>query len=266
MCPGILTIACAIDGGIVFVLLVIIDRRIDVHLAIEGATAVVVTTIDSGAVATNEGVATVPVYVRLIDIARIFVIQTIGTTENLLATEGGTLRNIYHGTSGDTLLITTAIDGLEVSAEQIDNGRSLIWDPFDVFVFIILMVNQKNRIHTHTYTTTLSSAKYFCILECCHGLRHVNEDIAAVLHQVLLFLSEITLTSTIDLLDGIERVVGVVRTEVNKGISQERLVVAGLGVTVFVEVCTEVLILIVIDTVCTTKDFLYTSLNIFRIC
>ena len=120
-------------------------------------------------------------------------------------------------------------------------------------------------INTHTDTSTLTSTKYFSILECRHGLWHVNKDIAAVLHQVLLFLTEVALSGSVYLLNGVQRVVGFIRTEVNKGIAQERFVVASLCVTVCIKVGTEVWVLIVIHTVCTTKYLLHAALNIFHI-
>ena len=98
-----------------------------------------------------------------------------------------------------------------------------------------------------------------------HGLWYVDEDIAAVLHQVLFLFTEVALTGSIYLFYGVQWVVGVDRTEVDESIVQERLVIACLGVAVFIEVCTEVLILIVIHTVGTTEDFLHASLYIFHI-
>ena len=122
MCPGVLTIAGTIDGSVVLVRFVVIDRRIDIDLAIQGATAVVVTAIDSCAVSSDEGVATVPVDVRLIDIARIFIIQTVCTTKDFLAAEGRACRYVNNRTTGDPLLIATAIDRLKVTAQEIDDG------------------------------------------------------------------------------------------------------------------------------------------------
>ena len=120
-------------------------------------------------------------------------------------------------------------------------------------------------IDTHTYTATLAGTKYLSILECRHALWYVNEYIAAVLHQVLLFLTEVTLTSTIYLLNSVQGVIGLVRAEVDKSIIQGRLVIAIFSVTSFIKVCTEVFILIVIHTVCTTKYLLHASLYIFHI-
>ena len=119
--------------------------------------------------------------------------------------------------------------------------------------------------HAHTDTTTLTGTEYLSTLIGGHGLRHIDEDVAAVLHQVLFLFTEVALSGTIYLLDGIQLVVGVDGTEVDEGILQERLVVACLGVTIFVEVCTEVLILVVIHTVGTTEDLLHAPLYIFYI-
>ena len=86
-------------------------------MTIQRTAAVVVTTVDTRTVATDKGIATVPVDIRLIDIAGILLIQTVGTTEDSLSAEGRAHRNVDDRTTGDTLLIATAIDRLEVSAQ-----------------------------------------------------------------------------------------------------------------------------------------------------
>ena len=119
--------------------------------------------------------------------------------------------------------------------------------------------------HAHTDTAALTGTEYLSTLIGGHGLRHVDEDVAAVLHQVLFLFTEVALSGTIYLLDGIQLVVGVDGTEVDEGILQERLVVACLGVTCCIEIFAEVLILVVIHTVCTTEDLLHAPLYIFYI-
>ena len=99
-----------------------IHRGIDINLAVECATTVVVTTVNTCAIATYDSITTAPVDICLINVARIFVIQAISTTKDFIASEGRACRNIDHGTTGDTLLITTAIHSLEVSTEQVDGG------------------------------------------------------------------------------------------------------------------------------------------------
>ena len=121
MCPGVLTETSAIDGSVVLVRFVVIDRSIDVDVTIEGAATVVVTTIDTCTVATHEGITTIPVDVGFIYVARIFVVQTVSTTKDSLSTEGRTSRYVDHRTTGDTLLIATAINRLELTAQQVDD-------------------------------------------------------------------------------------------------------------------------------------------------
>ena len=144
-----------------------------------------------------------------------------------------------------------------MTTQQVDDGRCLVCCGSGVCC---------GFFYTHTYTATLSGTEYLGILIGLHGLWNINQDITAVLHQVLLFFTEVTLSCSVYLLYGIQRVVSVVRTEVDESIVQERLVVACLSVTVFVEVFTEVWGLIVIHTVCTTEDLLYATLYIFYIC
>ena len=119
--------------------------------------------------------------------------------------------------------------------------------------------------HAHTYAATLTGAEYLGTLIGGHGLWYIDEDVAAVLHQVLLFLAKEALASAVDLLNRIQRIVRVVRAEVDEGIIQEGLVVACLGMTVFVEVCTIMRIFVVIHTVCATEYLLHASLDIFHI-
>ena len=121
-------------------------------------------------------------------------------------------------------------------------------------------------LYTHTYTTTLSGTKYLCSLIGIHCLRHIDEDIASILHQVLFLLTEESLSCAVYLLNCVQWVIGHIRTEIDEGIIQERLVIASLCVTIFVEVSTEVQILIVIHTICTTVYLLHASLNILCIC
>ena len=120
--------------------------------------------------------------------------------------------------------------------------------------------------YAHTYATALTSAEHLCALVGLHNLRHIDEDVASVLHQVLFFLTEVTLTSAVYLLNGIERVIVVVRTEVDEGIVEEWLVVAILSMTILIEVSTEMLTLIVIHTIRATENLLYAPLHIFYIC
>ena len=226
-------------------------------MTVEGAAAVIVTTVDTRTIATHESIATVPVDIRLIDVARIPLIQAVGTTKDGFRTEGRTSRYVDHSASGDTLLIATSIDSLEMTTQQVDDGRCLVR---------CLWVVGSSLCYAHTYAAALTGTEYLGILIGLHGLRNINQDITAVLHQVLLFFTEVTLSCSVYLLYGIQRVVSVVRTEVDESIVQERLVVACQCVTVGIEVCTEVLVLVVIHTICTTEYLLHAPLYIFYIC
>ena len=122
MCPRIFTITGTVNCGVVAISLVIIDGCIDIDMTIEGATTVIVTTVDTRTIATHEGIATVPVDIRLIYVARIFVVQTVSTTKDGFRTEGRTSRYVDHRATGDTLLITTTINRLELTAQQVDDS------------------------------------------------------------------------------------------------------------------------------------------------
>ena len=119
--------------------------------------------------------------------------------------------------------------------------------------------------NTHAYATALTSSEYLSTLIVLHGLGNIDKDIAAVLHQVLFLFTEEALSGTINLIHGIQRIVGSNRTEVNEGIVQEWFVIACLGMAVLIEILSEVCILIVIDTVGATENLLYVALYIFYI-
>ena len=53
------------------------------------------------------------------------------------------------------------------------------------------------RVNTHAYTTTFTCTEHLSSLECLHALWNVDEDVAAILHQVLFPFSEVTLSSTV---------------------------------------------------------------------
>ena len=97
-----------------------------------------------------------------------------------------------------------------MSAQQVDDGRSLMGCGGII---------GRGLGDTHAYTAVLTGTENLGTLIGGHGLRHVDKDIAAVLHEVFLLFAEIALTGTIDLLDGVPRVVSVNRTEVDKGIA-----------------------------------------------
>ena len=128
---------------------------------------------------------------------------------------------------------------------------------------------------THADATALAGTKDFRTLESRHSLWHVNKDVATLLHEVFLFLTKVALSCTVDLLHSIQHVIAGIRPEVNKGIAQERLVIARTCMTfvcrcrTFATCCVEVFsimwIFIVIHTVCTTKYLLYAALYIFHI-
>ena len=73
---------------IILRILIRIDGSVDVYLAIECATTIVVTTIDTSTIRTYDSITTAPVDVRLINVAWIFIKQAIGTSEDFLTAEG----------------------------------------------------------------------------------------------------------------------------------------------------------------------------------
>ncbi len=255
--PCVLTETGTIDGCVVFIFLVIIYRCVDVHTAIECAAAVVVAAIETRTVATHDGIATVPVDICLIYVARILLIQSVGTTEDGFCAECRTLRHVDHRASCHALLIATAIDSLELTAQQVDDGRCLV---------CCLRIVGYAFIYTHAYAATLSGTEYLSLLVGSHGLRCVDEDITSILHQILFVFSQITLSCSVYLFYDIKRILVFYRAEVDEGILKVWFVIAKFCMTIFIEVCTEVRVRIVIHTVCATEYLLYASLYILYVC
>ena len=205
-----------------------IDGSIDIHLAVERTTVVVVASIDARPVATYQSIFTAPVHIGFIDITSYIVLNTIGSTEDILKFDCRAYRHIDHRAAGDSLLIATAIDSLQLTTGKVNNGRGFVRLSFNVnrriITLLFLMINQKRRGNAHADTATLTGTEDFHTLIGCQFLWNIDEHIAAVLHQVLFFLTHEALTGTVNLSNGIT--LGVSGSEVNKGIIQERLGIA----------------------------------------
>ena len=198
-----------------------IDGSIDIHLAVERTTVVVVASVDARSVATYQSIFTAPVHIGFIDITSHIVLNTIGSTKDILKFDGRTSRHIDHRAAGDSLLIATAIDSLQLATGKVNDGRGIIWILFYRFS---VRCRVSGLFHTHTDTATFTGTENFHTLIGCQILWNIDEHIAAVLHQVLLFLTQITLAGAVNLSNGIT--LGVSGSEVNKGIIQERFGIA----------------------------------------
>ena len=192
-----------------------IDGSIDIHLAVERTTIVVVASIDARSVATYQSIFTAPVYIGLINITSYIVLNTIGSTEDILKFDGRTSRHIDHRTTSNSLLIATTIDSLQLATGKVNDGRGFVSSGSRISCRLL---------NSHTDTATLTGTEDFHTLIGCQFLWNIDEHIAAILHQVLLFLTLNPLTRSVNLSHGITLVV--IGSEVYKGIIQERLGIA----------------------------------------
>ena len=211
---------------------------IDVHLTIERTSTSVVATIEckiDGGISTvvvDNGLIYIACHVntwRLIynfqhritilvqNILTIFLFDScfyinaaVSATEDTIAMEGRAFRHIDHRTAGNTFLITATINGFEISTRKVDDGRCLMG-------FCRITCNR--LINAHSNATTFATTKHLCALKSCHVFRHIDEDIAAILHQVFFFFSEIALSGTIYLSYRIKRIVTLSRSEIDKSIA-----------------------------------------------
>ena len=195
---------------------------------------------------------------------------TIGSTKDLITVEGRTGRYVNHCTTGDTLLITAAIDSIELSTRQIDDGRCLMSRSCSIGYCLV---------NTHADTTALTTTKDLSGLIILHFIGDVDKDVAAVLQQVLFLLGEVSLSCAIDLTDiGIDTVT-CRRTEVDEGIihpwfgvalvSTGRTHICCSSTLTACFLCMEIGIIqltgIVVHTIAASVDFLRASLYILDI-
>ena len=150
-----------------------IDGSIDIHLAVERTTVVVVASVDARSVATYQGIFTAPVHIGFIDITSHIVLNTISSTKDILKFDGRTSRHIDHRAAGDSLLIATAIDSLQLTTDKVNDGRGLVSSGSRISCRLL---------NSHTDTATLTGTEDFHTLIGCQFLWYIDEHIAAILH------------------------------------------------------------------------------------
>ena len=166
--PGIFTSASTIDSAGIAIFLQYRCRNID--LGVEGATHIVVTTIDS---TIHTGISTKVVHVCLIHITRRENVHAVCTTEDIVDLDGRLLRHVDKGTAGNTLLIAATVCGTHPSAHQVDDGAG--------FVDINSSVERICRRITHAKAIVGTGTENLRISEIIYALRNVNQHIAVVL-------------------------------------------------------------------------------------
>ena len=152
-------------------------------------------------------------HIRLIDIAGQQSLCTISTSEDTTDSDGGANRDIDYGTTSDTFLVAGTIGCTDCTTSKVDNGRCLV------------LVSISTQRLVHADTTPCSCTKYFHrFVLSTKSSRNIDEHIAAVLHDVTVFLTRIALTGTKDFTNLVVTVdiflVVSGRTEIDNGIIQ----------------------------------------------
>ena len=277
--PGVFTITatedCGLIAGAVRTHGTGIDRHVDVDLSVEGAVGRVVAAEDF----LYASIRAVVVHMCLIDIARDKGVITVGTAEDALQLDGGASRHVNHRAACNTLLKTAAKHILHLAAHQVDDGRGFVEVEISSFGCSLVINHAKATIGTGTENLHVRIVLHVGIFH----LWNIDEHIAAVLHQVSLWLVFNALTGTIDLLHHVV-LVGVRGAEVDKSVVQEGFGIAraglakvsGIGsfiinnifVFIFRSRIEEVLVLmvcIVISSVAATEDTCGTALQILHV-
>ena len=142
-------------------------------------------------------------------------VDTVGTAEDVLSKDGGTRGDVDDGPSGDAFLIAAAIDVacVDIAAHQVDDGRH--------FVGIGQCLR---RCLLHTYAAIGAGTEDCGFVELRHGLRNIDEDVAALLHDVAVEHVVASLTCAVDFVHVGQGVAADYGLEVDEGVAH-----AGLG-------------------------------------
>ena len=227
----------------------------DVDLTIERSTIGIVTTKDR--TLQTRGLSMI-VHAGLINVARLLIIITITTTEQVVGLKGRAIGHIDDGTACSTFITAGTIYIIYITTNQVNDGRARD---------TIGIRHGGLGGNTDTDTTKVASTKDVGSGKVVRVRCHIHQHIAAILHlvtiQVAFRLVTMSLTSTKDSLDAITG--NGVCLEIDNGIIHIRLAEARLRTTVFVGVLLVMVVGIIIVTITASKDMLYTSLNILRI-
>ena len=258
--PGVLTKAGTIDGCHIASRFIRPHRCINIHTAIERTTRIVVATIEG----TGKCISTVPVHITLIDIANLLVTDAIGTTKDLVKTDCRTRWHIDHRTPCKTFPVAATIDSIQLTTRQVDDGRDSI---------TVGLISIGSHIVSHAQSAPCTSTPHLHIgminVVVGHVVRNVNEDIAALLHDVAICIARIALTSTVNLADSVVLVdfqgSGVQWTEVDESLFHTRLCKACLGIAAFIEELTIFRVSIIIGTIAAAIDTLGITLLVLYV-
>ena len=229
-----------------------------------GAAVGVVAAIDTRMVAAHHSSGTAVVDPCFIHIARHVIGAAIGTTENTIYTNGGYRGYVDDRTTRDAFHVATTIDitATDVTAEQVDDSRNGIGVTLGCF-----------RIDAHAETTAFSCTKDHEVIELSRFCRDVDKDITAILHDVHAEVKPLivicrngdTLSGTVDTLGLVEWIVADDGTEIDEGIAEAWLGEVRFVATVVVSIFFEKAVRIVVGTVTTAEDIIYTALLILDI-
>ena len=118
--PRVDTVTSAIDGRCIAFAFVRPHRSRDVHFCIECTALVVIAAIDGSR---HCGVITAIIDIRLIDVAGRKNMCAVCAAEDAVNMDGRCWGHIDDGSGRYSLIIATAIDGLNLTTQQVNNRR-----------------------------------------------------------------------------------------------------------------------------------------------
>ena len=125
---------------------------------------------------------------------------------------GGSRRYIDDGTTGDSLPVAGTKDILHSSAKQVNHSRGS---------HFVNICQGYIRSNTHTDTSIVTGTEELRSGKVGIGsIRNIHQNIAAVLHLVIVYLIMVTHATAIDIRHRIA--CGIIRFEVDEGIGQVR--------------------------------------------
>ena len=250
--PGIGTASSTINRGCchAIVRVRLSDRDINIDFAIEGATFLVIASVNGTLhqsiirIINQIGISTMVVDSTLIYITRLINITTVSTGKNTTDSNGRMDWYINYRATSNTLIQTTAIGCTNLSACQVNDSSCR----HAISIFVSCRFG-----YSHTHATVLTSSEHFQICKFGASVSKVHQHIAAVLHQIL--IRQVITCRTLSCSENLINLVAVmlIRLKVDESILH-----AGRCIT-------SILRCIVIVTIASTKDIVHVALHILHV-
>ena len=167
-------------------------------------------------------------------------------------------------------MIAGTIDSVNLASRQVDNSRHLIQGSF----LRSIRCRYRSYVFPHAQSAPCTGTKDLHLLVVLHILWNINQDIAAVLHDITVTVTRTTLSGTIYLCYGIIRIILQEirhrRAEIYEGIIHTRFGIDCRSrlpsITMFIKEISELQTRVVVSTITTGIDTCQMSLRIFGIC